>query len=524
MQPNIIELNLDFDTKGDYLKGKNKKDVLTILVDYYEKKKTLKDIASDIGEDIHSSHLRKHFPKVKTTLNCQYDGTPLYKKLPNKQTYQKHGVDTVIPTCLDCGHQHLETCECEHCLHDQRKKIKEAYPQKKEKLIESFTLFEKVVLATFLQGMYVNKIDYRFGPFKEHDDDYNPLFIDSTDASQKLQHLFNKGIISVSSESKVSSFVRDDTFPQRMYPNLVYWQLNVASAFVKDREELFHSLKYPSGSTLYEAKAFNELWCDIIKQELYRCVCMELKNYHFSFQHTNDREKIENQITRLLEVYNPGQIYALFWTAVRYADNSRTSGKWGNFAYNHINFILKKVDDIEQKKNKKNEPIDTFKYPGELSIMLFTKVFFQGIAHDSNWFYKKVPKTQQINFLEDKSQFYTELLNREKQLFEESDLEIVYYYVTSYGVVVHDGDVDWLFTDEKMLYQIAEKVGFYDFVVSHETFYSNLQTPYYINDMYSTGYLIELTNFLVKSEYKYYLPEKDSEFKNRLEKLLSKDV
>lgn len=108
------------------------------------------------------------------------------------------------------------------------------------------------------------------------------------------------------------AFVRDRTFPRRMYPNLVYWQLNVSSAFVKDRDELFQSLKYPSGSTLYEAKAFNELWCDIIKQELYRCVCMELKNYHFSFRHTNDREKIENQITRLLEVYNPGQVYALF--------------------------------------------------------------------------------------------------------------------------------------------------------------------------------------------------------------------
>lgn len=181
------------------------------------------------------------------------------------------------------------------------------------------------------------------------------------------------------------------------------------------------------------------------------------------------------------------------------------------------------MDDIEQKKNKENEPIDTFNYPAELSIMLFTKVFFQGIAQESNWFYRKVPKTKQINFLEDRSQFYTELLKREKQVFEELDLEVVYYYVTSYGVVVYDGDVDWLFTDEKTLYRIAEKVGFYEFVVSQDVFYSNLQTPYYINDMYSTGYLIELTHFLVKSEYKYYLSKEGSEFKNKLEMLLNED-
>lgn len=117
-------------------------------------------------------------------------------------------------------------------------------------------------------------------------------------------------------------------------------------------------MKYPSGSTLHGDKAFNELWWDIIKQELHRCGCMELNNYHFSFWHTNDREKIENQITPLLEVYNPG----------------------------------------------------------EISIMLFT--------------------------------------------------------------------------DEKTLYQIAYKLGFYEFVVSQDTFYSNIQTPYCINDMYSMGYLI----------------------------------
>ncbi|EXJ24506.1 hypothetical protein ADIAL_0021 [Alkalibacterium sp. AK22] len=523
MQTNIMALNIDFDTKGDYLQGKTKKDILKILVDYYEKKRTLKDIARDIEEDIQSSRLRKHFPKVKTTLTCMYDGTPLYKQLPNKQTYQKQGLDTAVPYCLECGHQHLEMCECEHCVRDQREKIKKAYPQQAEKLIEGCSLFEKVVLATVLQGMFVNNINNRFGSFEDYDDNYHPLFIDSADASRKLQHLFSKGIISVSSDSNMSAFVRDRTFPQRMYPNLVYWQLNVSSACVKDRDELFQSLKYPSGSILYEAKAFNELWRDIIKQELYRCVCMELKNYHFSFRHTNDREKIENQITRLLEVYNPGQVYALFWTAVRRADNSRTSRTWGNYAYNHINFVLKKVDDIEQKKNKENDPIDTFNYPTELSIMLFTKVFFQNIAQEPNWFYRKVPKTKQISFLEDRSQFYTGVSKREKQVFEELDLEVVYYYVTSYGVVVYDGDVDWLFTDEKTLYRIAEKVGFYEFVVSQDVFYSNLQMPYYINDMYSTGYLIELIHFLMKSQYRYHLPEKDNKFKNKLEKLLSKD-
>lgn len=519
MQHKISEFNLDYGTVGHYFQGKTEEEILAILTDYYERKKTLKDIASELGENVHSSHLRKHFPKAKSKVTCKHDGTPFYIDLPNKQNYQKDWLETVIPYCLHCGHQDLEACECEQCLGEQRRKIQEAYPKKEEKLVEDFSMYEKVVLATLLQGMHVKKIDQTFGPFDEFDDEDGPLFVESDDAYQKLQHLLIKRIISVSSESSLNSFVKDDDFPQTIYTSLVSWELNVASEFVKDREQLFKYLKYPSGSSLSEDKAFDELWCDIIKQELVRCVCLELKKYHFSFKHDNDKEKIEDQIIRLLELYNPGQIYALFWTAVRYADNSRTSKSWGNYAYNHINFVLKKVDEIEQSKSKKQETIDTFDYPKNLSMMLFTKVFFQEIAHEPNWFYKKAPKTDQAISLEDKSRFYAKLLNREKQQFKAIDLKIDYYYVTSYGVVVNDGSVDWLFTDEKTLYQIAEKVGFEEHVVSQDTFYSNLQTPYCINDMYSTSYLIELTHFLVKSQYKYWLPPKDVEFKNKLENL-----
>lgn len=524
MSHKISEFYLDFGTVGNYFQGKNEKEILAILTDYYEKKKTLKDIASELGENVHSSHLRKQFPKVKSKRTCKHDGTPLYIELPNKQNYQKDWLETVIPYCLDCGHQDLEACECEYCIREQRRKIKEKYPQKKEKHLEDCSLFEKVVLATVLQGMYVKNMDQTFGSFDDFNDENNPLFVDSKDAYQKLQHLYSKGHILVSSESEINSFVKDDTFPQTIYTSRVYWHTNVSSTVVKDREKLFKSLKYPSGSSPSEDKAFDELWCDIIKQELYRCVSLELKKYNFSFRHDNDKEKIEDQIIRLLELYNPGQIYALFWTAVRSADNSRTSNTWGNYAYNHINFVLKKVDEIEQRKNKKNETIDTFDYPKKLSMMLFTKVFFQEIAHEPNWFYKSVPKPNQVNFLEDKSQFYNKLLNREKQLFKELDLKIDYYYVTSYGIIINDGVVSRLFTDAKTVCRIAKHVGFEEHVVSQDTFYSNLRTPYYINEMYSTGYLIELMHFLMKSQYKYCLPEKDSEFKNKLEKLLSKDL
>jgi len=519
MSHKISEFNLDFGTVGNYFQGKTDEEILALLTDYYEKNKTLKDIASELGENIHSSHLRKHFPKVKSNLPCKHDGTPLYIELPNKQTYQKEWLETVIPYCLDCGHQDLEACECEHCLSEQRRKIQEAYPKKEVKVVEGFTLYEKAVLATLLQGLHVKKMDQTFGSFDEFDDEDTPIFVDSDDAFQKLIHLYSNGIISVSPESKINAFVKDDTFPRTIYPQLVCWQLNVTSTVVKDREQLFKSLKYPSGSSLSEDKEVDEVWCDIIKQELYRCVCLELKKYHFSFRHDNDKEKIENQIVRLLELYNPGQIYALFWTGVGYADNSRTSGTWGNYSDDHISFVLKKVDEIEQRKNKNNETIDTFDYPKKLSMMLFTKVFFQEIAREPNWFYKRVPKTRQVSFLEDKSQFYTKLLTREKQLFTALDLDIDYYYVTSYGIVIHEGSVDWLFTDEKTLYRIAEHLGFEEHVGSQDTFYSNLQTPYCITDMYSTCYLIELMHFLMKSQYKYWLPPKDVEFKNKLENL-----
>ncbi|WP_319956416.1 hypothetical protein [Gracilibacillus pellucidus] len=278
------------------------------------------------------------------------------------------------------------------------------------------------------------------------------------------------------------------------------------------------TLKHPNFSIVKSKESFYNMWADIVLQELKRIIYAEIVEFRFSFKHDTDEPKIEDHIIRLLELYSPGQIYCLFWMAIRQADNNRTSGTWGNYTYHHIDFILKKVEETESKKQKMNEPIKSFDYPRNLNTTLLTNIFFQEVARESNWFDNRIPGKELVGLHDKKIPFYDDLKDREVQTFNGLGImEINYYYFTSYGVVINDGLVDWLFADEKTLYSIAQQVGFSGTEDVSESAYLHLNVPYYIHEIYSTRYLLSLVQFLVDSEYEQYLPPKDAMYKDRLE-------
>lgn len=516
-----VDLLIDFNTRGVHLEDKTVDEIEEILIGYYEEGKSLKQLTTELDLPIQSRLLKNSFPKIKTSIKCRYDKENLYLEFPNKQVYQKSGLTEETPFCLQCGHKNLDNCECENCIYEKRREIEETYSEEIEISLKELTLLERTILATILQGMHAKNLKEPFGSFRDFSKEENLIFFDDNYAFQKLKQLSEKKIISVSPTSKIDSFKNNEKFPSVYYPMLVSWRLNLVADHVKDEETFFMFLKYPNYSIVSSKKELNEIWMEIVKQELFRFVVSEVEEYRFSVSHDTDKEKLEDYIIRLLEQYNPGQIYCLFWMGIRQADNNRTTGVWGNYRYHQIDFIMKKVEEIEIKKRRDKEIIKTYDYPKTMNSILFTKVFFQEIAMETDWFSKMVPKVEPVTLEEESKVFYDKLITRENQTFKELEAEVVYYYFTSYGVVINDGNLDWLFTDEKTINHIAQKVEFYDFEIDFENWYSYLSIPYYMNGLYSTKYVLGLIKFLISSEYEYHMPKKDIEYVNKLETKLN---
>lgn len=523
MQWKKIENAMDFDTIGFYFEGLSSERIKVILKNYYINDSTLKDISEKLDMNIQSKKLRQHFPKLKTTLKCKYDENIMYVELPNKQNFKKEVLAKSIPFCLSCGHEYKEDCKCDHCLEEKREKIYDIYTNEKDINLENCNLFDRLLIATLLQGMHARDMENPFGSYNDFKDEMNPIFFDDTYAFRQFERLNNDKFITVSADSPISSFKDGKKFPKVFNPYEVLWQLNIVSNKIEN-EKLFDFLKHPNPSIVENQEHFIGIWYEIVLEELKRLVIAEIIEFNFSFSHDTDKEKIENHIKRLLRLYNPGHIYSLFWMAIRRADNNRTRGTWGKYAYHHIDFILKIVEQVERQKQRENDLIKTYNFPRDMSTTLVTKIFFQEIALEPNWFSKMIPDQSHVLIRKEERNFYERLMDKENQVFNDFKLDVNYFYFTTFGIIVNDGTVDWLFTDEKTLFLISKIVGFEDNKSESKEFYYHLKLPYFINEVYSTRYLFSLLDYLIESESNYTIPENDMDYKKQLENQLKEYI
>lgn len=377
----------------------------------------------------------------------------------------------------------------------------------------SLTLKDRIDLSTLLQYL---KIDSPDEEFRTGVQEYYYAFFGGYDGEiSTLIRLVNKGIIAVSPHSDIRAFEHNEEFPKTFMIHAVKYRLNVDIPQGDHRYKVFDSLKYINESAILEGIEVKEIWRYTAVQELIRIVEMQLEDFKFDYLQKRDKEILFDLFDELVNEYTPAQIYSLIWFGIRRLDNLRTTNEWEinkSCPVEHLSKIL------DSRKNRfKDGVVSEYAYPSNMKPTLYTKVVFEQFIGNEFWFNSKVPnKSKEV--LDIEISFYETLLKREKDLYnEELNFESVkYYYLTKFGVVVNDGNVSQLFTDEKTLYRISHFLKY----VNYCDDYYDSGLPYYISNVYSTVSLCSLIQELFSSKIEYRLPEEDKKIVKYVESSL----
>lgn len=378
---------------------------------------------------------------------------------------------------------------------EKQRLIKEWYGGIEKKNHFFISLKSRIELSTLLQYLRVESKDEDFAFEIYHDEKDQAFYIEI------LNRLIREKIIIVSPDSSISAF-EDADFPKVFYVSKVKYRLNIDIPQGESGNTIFDSLKYPNESILLVGYEVKELWRYTVIQELIRLVKLRMQEFSFMYSEERDNDKYFDFFNKIGRDYTPSQIYSLIWFGVRKIDNLRTTNQWGNYKYHQAEFLIKIIEETIQKKIITESKIESYFYPYDIEPTLFTKVVFEQLIDNKAWFETKMPDIEHMFRM--KIPFYEKLLKREEDICHDSDLEYAkFYYLTKFGVVINDGKVSELFTDEKTLYKMSQ-------FLTSDLF--GLKTPYYINKVYSTTCLFTLIQKLINSEIEYRLPEEDKKF------------
>lgn len=199
----------------------------------------------------------------------------------------------------------------------------------------------------------------------------------------------------------------------------------------------------------------------------------------------------------------------MIWFSVRRADNQRTNNTWGNYKFHQVEFIIKNIEETAIQRHQKGKILDNYEYPYKTNKTLLTKIFFEQLLQKPDLFDTRIPSLEERK-INKKLIFYENLKHKEKVNFNEDDVNVGYYYLTKFGIVIYDGNVKKLFSNEETLYKISKFIDKTDDIVDKDDeFYSNLDIPFYIEGVYSLSYLMGMIIFLEQNNCCYYLPEED---------------
>ena len=202
-------------------------------------------------------------------------------------------------------------------------------------------------------------------------------------------------------------------------------------------------------------------------------------------------------ITRLLINWTPSQIYGFIWQAVRRADNNRTRNVWGNYKYHQVDFVIKIIDDIIINKNSLDIPTDKYKYPFQVTPFFKTKIFFNQMIVNPDWFQKAVPMNSNDNLR-------TIPLKAMKKTIEKQENDISklvpiiknakWYSISNLGIIVFDGENERLFSNEITIYSIYSSFK--------SDWLKQAENDFLFNKFYSFSFLSSLQTLLEKSDIK----------------------
>ncbi len=203
------------------------------LIKRYYNNEKIEDLLNEFNLDIHSSRLVKLFPTIVCSeLFC------IYCPSTNLITNHKSRADNwskPAPSCPLCRHQERDACYCDNCQRSKRKKseLEESYKRSiieefcnkriKPPLTEELTIKDLVYLYSAISHSASEdlKFVYPFGR-KQASPPLAPRFELSVDI---VEHLYFKGLISISPLSKTDAFSIEKEQVKGFYFSRVLWEL-----------------------------------------------------------------------------------------------------------------------------------------------------------------------------------------------------------------------------------------------------------------------------------------------------------
>ncbi len=426
---------IDYSTKGDVFEKLSEDELRTLLEKYYSGNTTLLEIKKKYNFNISPNSVRKQFPKLKINGSCDRCNSQQYIELPVKSGYERFVKKFFSKTesfeknftCTECGHiQENEDCLCGYCRRDKRELVINSYTLEEARKLKKFNLKEKVYLATILQGLLVSSGDSEFSYKKGI---FPCLFFNEDYFVKILKSLTLNNILVVSPTSPIESFKQPsmtDDFPMEVYLNRVNYSLkNLKLLFSEENEKWFNELKFPS-KIEYTLSQKQELWETIVVNELVKLFNYQLEANNLSYakwnpdKHKEQEEAIKIEIKNLLinNKYTPAQVYELLWRGIRQSITRREQIKAKRQLLHHrdddvqlvivygIRSILKYNSDIILKG---------YEHPKVENLSTVTRVFFEQILKQQNWFYTSYPTGDSKNI----ESFLLGLSDEEKQKLKE---------------------------------------------------------------------------------------------------------
>ena len=304
------------------------------------------------------------------------------------------------------------------CRIKKRELILKSFSFEEPRRLIKFKLKERLILAVILQGLKISNgsSDCRYEP-----QIFPQLFFED-DYLEEIQYLYKNNILVVSPSSPIDAFVKPSesrSYPNEFYIGKVSYSLkNLELVFGSD-ENWFEDLKFPHNLS-YSLEEKQELWMYIVINELLKLFDYQFLDHNFHYKW--DREGFEKQIdaikteirTLLVKnMYTPAQVYAILWIGIRNSIANREKFKAKGYPLYHKN------DDVQfvisygiHNFLKYNKEIKKFEHPKSGEVSVVTRVFFEQILKQQNWFDTNYPDNLEDINLE---KFLSELSDEKKQ-------------------------------------------------------------------------------------------------------------
>lgn len=498
--------------------GISHENMKNILNCYYTGKLSVKKIIEKFDLSIKNvSKFASYLPSYYRSEKCLYDDSQMVTQLPSKSSLQTPTTDLICEKCGHTEYSRLKTskkCNCDNCILKEVEEINRIknviyriYEGSSVELSD-ISIYDRITLAAVLQ-ISGAEFGYLIPPFKQYATSRTNVKLDM------IQNLCNKRILRVSEQNPVNVFsdVSDESFS---YSSQNVWlSINIDAGNIDNKKELFLELKYPEAFKNVSTKDYIDLWRKYISEELLKLFAFEMQRLRFD-RELNDFKKIEkifDAIGRWLETYTPSQIYCILYTSIRKANDARTTGNMGYYRFNEIAFIVKLADQMILKYETEGWPIQHYNFPDQLEIDMQTKIFFSKIAKTPNWFDTKIPKWDQLSF-EDIDEKFGIIKNYSEYIQDVEINEIdtnfytvienaIYFHLFPYGLVIFDGNIEWLFGTTKDLYeyfQLLKESGQIKRLEEDIESTISSATKFYVERSYSSFAIYQAINIMVGAE------------------------